>query len=505
MNKKGVGPMTPSLERLNEMVRQAEARSRAKKLGTEVQQAAVGLREAEERARLSEAHLREIRPVRHRELEQVENDELQLKELVKKLAQFKNALDPGADAEALITNARGEIDRARREAREALEHANREADEARKGLRAAIEQYQSLRKELDRLQPQLSDNFSAEDRLLWDAETLFPGGQLLSLAREVESAAPYFGVLSRAEQYTQLKIWIGRYRQYQAAEPEPAEEAQAQSMRVFHQLKTLSKQHEPGYIEAFRQDFHTDWASYIADAQVQLQQATEAARHTRDREQQRGEQQARESERLQQSREAGRIAMGELKALMARVQLPDEGLDAFLELLKQTVNGLGASDAELLDLVMPFREHISGGNGLRALRRNLDRLRQEESSGSDADPLRAQFEDLLTVTQGLRALMIGGSVREDVRRTLQRLFDFDRLDWEPYEDAKPAVLDSLEQRVRNHGVDLVILLRSFIGHQVSDRLRPLCQSQEIPCLMVEHGYGPAQVGETLRKGLLKSV
>ena len=39
--------------------------------------------------------------------------------------------------------------------------------------------------------------------------------------------------------------------------------------------------------------------------------------------------------------------------------------------------------------------------------------------------------------------MIGGSVREDVRRTLlQRLFEFDRLDWEPYEDAKPAMLDS---------------------------------------------------------------
>ena len=47
--------------------------------------------------------------------------------------------------------------------------------------------------------------------------------------------------------------------------------------------------------------------------------------------------------------------------------------------------------------------------------------------------------------------MIGGSVREDVRRTLQQLFEFDKLDWEPYEDSKPAVLDSLEQRVRHRG------------------------------------------------------
>ena len=495
--------MTTALERLNEMVRQAEARSRAKRLGTEVQQAATAFRDAERRARVAEAALREVRPSRQRALDEADAQEQQLKELIKKLAQFKAALEPGADAEALIDHARSEIDRTRREAREALDAATREADEARKALRAAIDQYQTLRRELDRLQPQLAENFSAEDRLLWDAETLFPGGQLQSLAREVEAAAPYFGVLSRAEQYTQLKIWIGRYRQFQAAEPEPADDAMAQSLRVFHQLKTLSKQHEPGYIEAFRQDFHTDWAVYIADAQAQFQQATEAARHLRDREQQRGEHQARESERLQQSREAGRAALTELKALMAHVHLPDEGLDDFLELVKQSVNGLGASDAELLELVMPFREYVSGGNGLRALRRNLDRIRDEAARDDEPDALRAQFEDLIGVTHGRRAVMVGGSVREDVRRTLQRLFEFDRLDWEPYEDSKPAALGSLEERVRNHGLDLMILLRGFIGHGVSDRLRPLCESHDIPCLMVEHGYGPAQVGEALRRGLLK--
>lgn len=498
--------MTPSLERLSEMVRQAEARSRAKKLGVEVEQAAAQLREAELHAREAGDRLREVRPARARELEQAEADEVQLKELVKKLAQFKSALAPDADAEALIDDARAEIDRARREARAALDQATRESDETRKALRTAMEHYEHLRRELDRLQPQLAESFSTADRLLWDAETLFPGGQLQALAREVEAAAPYFGMLSRVEQYAQLKIWIGRYRQYQTAadEGELSEEGQARSLRVFHQLKSLSKQHEPGYIEAFRQDYHTDWTAYIADAQEQLSQATDAARLSRDREHLRGEQQARDVERQQQNREAGRAALAELKSLMARVQLPDDGLDGFLERLKQAVNGLGASDPELLDLVMPFREHVTGGNGLRALRRNLDRLRQEmDEAGGGPDPLRAQFEDLISATQGRRALMVGGSVREDVRRTLQRLFEFDRLDWEPYEDAKPAALDSLEQRVRNRGVDLVLLLRNFIGHNVSDRLRPVCQQYDIPCLMVEHGYGPAQVGETLRRGLIK--
>ncbi len=496
--------MTPSLERLAEIVRQAEAKSRAKKLGAEVQQAAEAFRTAERRARLATQRLREVRPQRLRELEQADIDEQYLKDLVRKLAQFKASLDPGTDAEALIANAQAEIERKRKEAREELETIARESDEARRELRGAMEQYQQLRRELDRLQPQLADKFSAEDRLHWEAEIHFPGGQLQALAREIEASINYFGVLGKLEQYAQLKIWIGRLRLFQASsDGEQTEETQALAQRVFHQLKGLSKQYEPGYIEAFRHDYMTDWPSYVAEAQEQLLQATEAARRNKDYEQQRQEQQARDQERQQLNRESGQSALEELKALMSRVHLPDEGGDEFLALLKQVVSGLGASDPALLELVMPYRELISGGNGLRALRRNLDRLRQEEEKSDDAQ--KGQFEDLLSVTQGRRALMIGGSVREDVRKSLQKIFEFDKLDWEPYEDAKPAALDSLEQRVRHRGVDLILILKSFIGHHVPERLRPLCEQHNIPCLMVERGYGPAQVAETLRRGLLRSA
>ncbi len=496
--------MTPSLERLAELVRQAEAKTRAKKLGAETQQAAELFRTAELRARRAAQRLREIRPARLRELEQVDADEQHLKELIRKLAQFKSSLDSDTDAETLISNAQAEIDRKRREAQLELEAVGKESDEARRELRTTMDHYQQLRRELDRLQPQLAESFSNEDRLLWDAEIHFPGGQFQALAREVEASVNYFGVLTKLEQYAQLKIWIGRFRMHQAInDGEISEENQALAQRVFHQLKTLSKQYEPGYIEAFRHDFHTDWAAYVAEAQDQLVQATEAARRSKDWEQQRIEQQARDQERQHQVRASGEVAFEELKAFMARTALPDEGVDEFLNQLKLVVNGLGASDTRLLELVMPYRELISGGNGLRALRRNLDRIRQGEAK--DDETLQDRYDDLISATQGMRALMIGGSVREDVRRTLQRLFEFDRLDWEPYEDAKPAMLDSLEQRVRNRGVDLVLILKSFIGHHVPERFRPLCEQQGIPCLMVERGYGPAQVGETLRRGLLKSV
>ena len=161
--------MSSSLDRLNELVRQAEAKTRAKKLGSETQQAAEQFRAAEERARVATQRLREVRPAKLRQIEQAEIEEQQRKELVKKLAQFKTALEPGADAEALIDNAKAEIERSRQEAQAAIEAVTKEAEEARKVLRGAMEHYQQLRRELDRLQPQLADGFSGEDRLVWDA------------------------------------------------------------------------------------------------------------------------------------------------------------------------------------------------------------------------------------------------------------------------------------------------------------------------------------------------
>ena len=41
-------------------------------------------------------------------------------------------------------------------------------------------------------------------------------------------------------------------------------------------------------------------------------------------------------------------------------------------------------------------------------------------------------------------------------------------------------------------MDLVLILKSFIGHHVPERLRPLCEQNGIPCLMVDRGYGPAR-------------
>jgi hypothetical protein len=232
-----------------------------------------------------------------RALEQADTDEHMLKDLVRKLAQFKSSLESQSDAEQLITTSQAEIERTRKQARADLEEVTREGDEARRELRAALDQYRQLRRELDRLQPELAEQFAAEDRLLWDAEGHFPGGQLQLLSHEVDAGLSAFAGLGKLEQYARLKVWIGRFRGYQAAhdrDNESSEELQALGHRVFHQLKWLSRQYEPGYIEAFRQDYSTDWAAYVAEAQEQLVQAIESSRRNRDAETARSRERDRE-------------------------------------------------------------------------------------------------------------------------------------------------------------------------------------------------------------------
>src|SRR5437763_5072604 len=147
--------MTPALEKLAELVRQAEAKTRARKSEGEAPHAAEHFRAAELRARRAVERLRVVRPASLRALEQADTDEQLLKELVRKLALYKSSLTSEADAERLIAASQAEIERTRRQSRQDLEEVTREVEEARRELRGATDQYRALRREIDRLQPEL--------------------------------------------------------------------------------------------------------------------------------------------------------------------------------------------------------------------------------------------------------------------------------------------------------------------------------------------------------------
>jgi len=117
--------MSTALDRLAELVRQAESKTKAQRLGAETHQAAERLAAAEERMKLADRHLHEIRPLRLKDLEQADADETLLKELMKKLAQAFSSLESGQqrEAEDHIKAAKDEIVTRRKQAQVELEAA----------------------------------------------------------------------------------------------------------------------------------------------------------------------------------------------------------------------------------------------------------------------------------------------------------------------------------------------------------------------------------------------
>jgi hypothetical protein len=310
-------------------------------------------------------------------------------------------------------------------------------------------------------------------------------------------------MLDGREQLAQLTIWIGRFRRLQAYElPNLSEEERAALQRIFPKLVGISKQYEPGYIEAFRQSYETNWDDYVARAEEALKSATEVARQRREVEARRAQQTAASADRQQASRTDADAALEGLKSVLTRFDLPGDetGHLPFYEALDRVIAARGISEPSLVEMLLPYRDLLTG-SAYRSLRKHLDRLRQQDDRQDDS--LQAEYQELLAFSRGKHAVMIGGSAREDARRSLERVFAFEDLDWEDHESNRPALLDSIESRIRNGGVDLVLILKSFVGHNVTERLRPACEKAGIPCLLVDKGYGPSQIAEVLRRGITR--
>jgi multidrug efflux pump subunit AcrA (membrane-fusion protein) len=420
--------MSTALERLADLVRQAESKTRAQKLGAEAHHAVERLRAADARMREADARIHHVRPARIRDLQKSESDEVMLKELMKKLAHTLANLNPDQqrEAEQEILAAQQEIASMRREAQIELDEATQEFEAARKELRGAQEHYLALRREMDQILPDMAADYLEDDRLARGAEQYFPLGQIQALAREIEDGERHFGMLEAREQYAQLKIWIGRFRRLQAiAERDPAgpsEDDHARLREIFPRLVGISKEYMPGYIEAFSRAFETDWDAYVAEATEQLRQATDGARRDREFDERRRESLRREAPRL--------------------------------------------------------RPHP----------------REERVRGVDV-------EEVKELTRGRHAVLVGGEAREERRRQLEQVFGFESLDWVPSEGSRPFLLRTLEQRIRAHEVDLVMLLGEFVGHAVSETLGPVCAAEQVVCLVLDQGDSPAQIADAIRRTL----
>ena len=164
--------------------------------------------------------------------------------------------------------------------------------------------------------------------------------------------------------------------------------------------------------------------------------------------------------------------------------------------------GLAARNPRLVRIVAPAAAHLDAPE-FRVLRRAI---RDDQDAGEEDDESEARTGALPADwpwwprTRGRRAVMIGGSPRELNRARLQEAFGFGELDWLPAEFRRNS-LQVVRDRVKADGVDLVILLRSFVGHDADQVILPACREHEVGWVSVEQGYGVVRVKQAIERFL----
>lgn len=103
-------------------------------------------------------------------------------------------------------------------------------------------------------------------------------------------------------------------------------------------------------------------------------------------------------------------------------------------------------------------------------------------------------------TRGKRAVLVGGDPREPNRLRLEAAFEFAELRWEKTEFTRNG-LQKVRDRVRAGGVDLVIVLSRFVGHDTDQVIQPACREHGVPFVPVPKGYGVVGVRLAIERHL----
>ncbi len=156
--------------------------------------------------------------------------------------------------------------------------------------------------------------------------------------------------------------------------------------------------------------------------------------------------------------------------------------------------GRSQSDPDLVRLLVPYPDLLKGSREFKTLRQNVrrfsERLERQEAL-QDRGEAPADAWSGIHLTQGRSAMILGGDTRPRAMRRIREGLALASLEWESGWQIRR--LEQIAERVRSGRLDLVIYLVQFASHTTQNMLRPTCQAEGVPFVMVDRGYGVAAV------------
>ncbi|OGL95791.1 hypothetical protein A2348_00155 [Candidatus Uhrbacteria bacterium RIFOXYB12_FULL_58_10] len=205
----------------------------------------------------------------------------------------------------------------------------------------------------------------------------------------------------------------------------------------------------------------------------------------------------------------GSVMPGRLMRLLETAVLDADPLGDVLAALGAAIRGgVSQSDPRIVRLLDPFVEDLDATAQYKTLRAAIRAARKESLvvpvNPIDESALIPEDWPWLAFTRGKRAVMVGGDPREPNRIRIQRAFGFAELLWEPSGGRRNS-LQQVRDRVTGGGVDFVILLRRFIGHDVDKVVLPACREAGVSWISVSAGYGIVRIRQEIERMIAKPL
>ncbi|MFZ5476903.1 MAG: hypothetical protein ACOZNI_09030 [Myxococcota bacterium] len=257
---------------------------------------------------------------------------------------------------------------------------------------------------------------------------------------------------------------------------------------AFSTISTWSKREKPGFAYGLSREHRPRTGSWEGDADAAVDELYDALPST------------------EPAPKVGKRLVA-LEALVTEFGIVSEELRVAVaaqiraEVSALLADGLSARNTRLLNVVAPVADELTGAD-MRALRRAARAAAAAAATEPETDeesdsPIPDDWA-WWSVTRGKRAVMVGGDPREPNRVRLEAVFGFAELAWEPAEFSRNS-LQKVRDRVKARGVDLVLILTRFVGHDADQVILPACKDTGVPFVPVKSGYGVAGMRRAIER------
>lgn len=181
-----------------------------------------------------------------------------------------------------------------------------------------------------------------------------------------------------------------------------------------------------------------------------------------------------------------------LRALTEEVRdgLPGRAFAARADALLDA--GVSPRETRFVNLAAPYRDALDPARHA-ALIKAIDQAEPEPVP--EEQPSESLPDDWAgyALTAGKRAVIIGGDPRQERIPRIQEAFRFDSLEWVRSESGGTRRLESLITRMENGNVDVVVALRAFSSHTITDRIFDARKRAPECFVALADNYGETQI------------